>query len=115
MDKEVSEYIKKQISPQKEILLRLRKLILKTLPDCQEEMRWGVPVFAGGKFYTGVVSDRVHFGFSINGLDQSEIKFLEGSGKTMRHIKIHSLEDIDEKILTKLIKAVDKKSVCKSC
>jgi len=36
----------------------------------------------------------------------------EGSGKTMRHIKIHSIDDIDEKKLVELIKMVDKKTTC---
>ena len=32
-----------------------------------------------------------------DGLSKKEVDFFEGSGKTMRHIKIHSLKDIDEK------------------
>jgi len=39
----------------------------------------------------------------------------DGSGKTMRHIKIPSLENIDEKSLVKLIRMVDKKAICKPC
>lgn len=115
MNKKVDEYIEKQKSPQKEILKKLRKLILKTLPNCEEKMAWGVPVFSGDKFYIASMKTRVHIGFAINGLNEDEIKLFEGSGKTMRHIKIHSLEDIDEKKLVKLIEMVDKKAICKTC
>jgi hypothetical protein len=48
-------------------------------------------------------------------LNEEEISLLEGGGKTMRHIKIPTLENIDEKKLVKLIKMVDKKAICKPC
>jgi hypothetical protein len=61
------------------------------------------------------MKNRVHIGFAINGLSKEEIGLFEGRSKTMRHIKIHSLEDIDEKKLVKLIKLVDKKAICTQC
>jgi len=115
MDKQVDEYIKKQKSPQKEIIQKVRNIFLKTLPNCEEKMAWGVVTFAKGKFYIGAIKNRVHVGFAITGLNKEEISLFEGSGKTMRHIKIHSLEDIDEKKLVKLIKLVDTKTICKPC
>ena len=115
MDEKVEEYIEKQESPQKDIIQMVRKIFLKTLLNCEEEKKWGVIVFAGGKFYIGAIKNRVHVGFAINGLNKEEIGLFEGSGKTMRHIKIHSLEDIDVKKLVKLIKLVDKKTICDQC
>jgi len=115
MDKDVRKYIEKQRSPQKEILKRLRRLILKTLPGCEEKPAWGVVAFAGGKFYIAAIKDRVHVGFAINGLSKKEIALFEGGGKTMRHIKIHLLQDIDEKKMARLIKMVDNRAVCKPC
>ena len=104
MDVKVKEYIEKQKSPQKEICLRLREIILKTFPDAKEEMKWGVPVFANGKFYIGALKNQVNLGFSINGLTKEQIALFEGSGKTMRHIKVRTLSDIDEKRIVKLLK-----------
>jgi len=115
MDEEVEKYIEKQQALQKEILIKVRSLILETLPDCDEKSAWGVVAFAGGKFYIAALKNKVHVGFAINGLSKEEINLFEGSGKTMRHIKIHSLADIDEKKLVKLIKLVDKKAVCSPC
>lgn len=112
MDKQVKEYIEKQESPQKEILLKLREIFLKTLPNCEEKKTWGVVVFGNNKFYIASMKNRVHIGFAITGLSKEEIRLFEGSGKTMRHIKIHSLDDIDEKKLVELIKMVDKKTTC---
>ena len=115
MDKQVDDYIEKQKSPQKEILKKVREIFLRTLPNCKEKSAWGVVAFEEGKFYIAAMKNRVHVGFSINGLNKEEIGLFEGSGKTMRHIKIHSLEDIDEIKLVKLIKLVDKKTTCKPC
>jgi hypothetical protein len=58
------------------------------------------------------MKNRVHVGFAINGLDKDEIDMFEGTGRTMRHIKIHSLEEIDEERLIKLINMVNKKASC---
>ena len=115
MDKQVDEYIENQKSPQKEILQKVRKIFLKTIPNCQEKKAWGVVAFEEGKFYIAAMKNRVHVGFAINGLNKEEIGFFEGSGKTMRHIKIHLLEEIDEKNLVKLIELVDQKSICNPC
>jgi hypothetical protein len=115
MDNEVKKYIDKQESLQKEICIALRKILLKTLPKIKEEMKWGALVYDDGRYYIGVVRYGVNFGFAINGLDKKEVALFEGSGKTMRHIKIEKLEDIDKKKLIELIKLVKKKAACKPC
>jgi uncharacterized protein YdhG (YjbR/CyaY superfamily) len=114
MNKQVDEYIEKQKSPQKEILQKVRKIFQKTLPSYEEKMAWGCITFSGNKFYIAAINNRVHVGFAITGLNKEEISLFEGTGKTMKHIKIATLENIDEKTLVKLIKMVDKKSICKS-
>jgi hypothetical protein len=115
MDDKVKEYIDRQENPQKEVCNYLRNLIHKTIPSIKEEMKWGVPVFANGKFYIGAFKNSVNLGVSIGGLNDKEVALFKGTGKTMRHIKINSLEDIDEEKLVKLIKLVNEKSVCESC
>ena len=116
MNKEINDYIKKQKSPQKEICQELRRFILETLPGAKEEMKWGVPVFYEGKFYIGAFKNSVNLGFSINGLTEEEKKLFEGGGKTMKHIKFRSLQDIDEEKMMKLLKLVARKSRCeKGC
>ncbi len=109
MDKDVDAYIEKQQSPQQEICKKLRKLIFKTFPKIHEEMKMGVPWYEG-KFYIVALKDHVNFGFSIEGLTKKELDLFEGSGKTMKHLEIASLDDIDEKKIAELMKMVwDKK------
>ncbi len=103
MDIKVKEYIEKQKSQEKEICLKLREIIFETFPDIKEEMKWGVPTFSGGRFYISALKDHINLGFSINGLTKKEVALFEGKGKTMRHIKIHTLKDIDEKQIVKLL------------
>jgi uncharacterized protein YdhG (YjbR/CyaY superfamily) len=115
MDKKIADYINKQKMPQKEIIEKIRKIFLKTIPDCDEKMAWGVITFSNNKFYIVGLKKHVHAGFAINGLNKEEMSQFEGNGKTMRHIKIETLKDIDEKKLVKLIKLVNKKAMCKPC
>ncbi len=112
MSKTIDDYINQQASPQKEICQYLRGLILKTFPNAKEEMKWGAPVFGDGKFYIGALRDHVNLGFSIKGLAKEDIALFEGSGKTMRHIKVYKLENMDEKRIIELLELVDKKSQC---
>lgn len=108
MTKEVLDYIKKQKSPQKEILQKLRRIILKTFPGINEEMKMGVPWYEG-MFYLVGLKDHVNMGFSVKGLSKKEMELLEGSGKLMRHLKFYYVKDIDEKKIVKLLKIVKKK------
>jgi uncharacterized protein YdhG (YjbR/CyaY superfamily) len=114
MDK-TDAYIVKQKSPQKEILQKVRKIFQETLPNCEEKMAWGVVTFASGKFYIAAMKNCVHVGFAVTGLSEDEIRMFEGSGKTMRHVKIPNLESIDETRLVKMIGMVDQKAICKPC
>ena len=115
MSRSVKGYIEKQKSPQKEILQKVREIFLETLPNPEEKLAWGVVTFGGGKFYIAAMKNRVHVGFAVTGLREDEIGLFEGKGKTMRHIKIPTLESIDENRLVKLIEMVDKKAICKPC
>jgi Domain of unknown function (DUF5655) len=109
MGSDVDVYIEKQKSPQKEILQEVRKIFIETLSGCQEKMMWGVITFADGKFYIAAMRNRVHVGFAITGLSDEEIGLFEGKGKTMRHIKVPTIESINRESLVKLIRMVDKK------
>jgi hypothetical protein len=111
----VDEYIQKQKFPQKEICQRLRRIILKTVPEIHEKMYGGVPCYSStkedpfGKYYIAALKDHVNLGFSLKGLSKTEQKLFEGSGKTMKHIKVSSVNEIDEKKIIALLKLVQEK------
>jgi hypothetical protein len=99
---ELEEYIERQKSPQREVLKKLRRMILATFPTVKEEMKMGVPWYEG-KLYLVALKDHVNLGFCLKGLSQKEKMLLEGDGRTMRHIKIHSLKEIDNKKIGNLL------------
>lgn len=107
MDPLVKEYINKQPSPQKEICLRLREIILETITT-EEHLKWGTPVYCNNKIYIGSFKKQVNLGFQVKDLTEKQVSGLEGTGKTMRHIKIHTLDEIDVTKIVKFIKLVSK-------
>ena len=62
-----------------------------------------------GKYYIVVLKDHVNLGLSIKGLSSKDKELLQGSGKTMKHIEISSLDEIDEKKIVDLLKMVERK------
>jgi hypothetical protein len=112
MDAKVDEYIKKQNSPQKEISQRLRIIILRSFPGISEEMKAGVPCYGSttmqpcGKFYIAALKDHVNLGCSLKDLTKQQRDLFEGSGKTMKHIKVFTVEEIDEKKIISLLKII---------
>ena len=105
MDIKVKSYLDNLPSPQKEICKKVRKIILNTFPDLGETFNNGVPWYEC-KYYIAGLKDHVNIGFSVEGLNQEEIKLFDGKGKYMPHIKIYSLDEIDEKKIVKLLKVV---------
>ncbi len=114
MSAEVEKYIEKQKPPQREIVKKLRESILKTVPEVNEEFRMGVPWY-NGKFYVVALKDHVNLGVSVNGLSEQERALFEGKGKMMRHIKFHSLADVDDTKVSMLLRLVAEKSVDCQC
>lgn len=76
------------------------------MADVKEEMKWGVPSYDNGKYYFVSLKSHVNLGFSLKGLSKEEIVLFEGSGKTMKYIKIYSLEEMDEKKIMKLLRLI---------
>jgi hypothetical protein len=106
---QVEKYIENQKSPQREIVQRLRDIILKTVADIKEEFKMGVPWYEG-KFYVVALRDHVNLGFSVKGLSEQEKALFEGKGKIMRHVKFYSLEDVDDARVARLVRLVAEKS-----
>ena len=102
----VNEYIDKQKSPNKESLIKLRKIIVSN--GLKEEIKMGVPWYED-KLYLVGLRDSVNMGFCVNGLNEKEMTLLKGKGKLMRHLKFKNEKEIDKEKIIKLIKAVNKR------
>jgi hypothetical protein len=109
MDEKVKQYIDNQKTPQKEICQKLRRLVFDTFPKIEEEMKWGVPAYGNGRYYIVALKDHVNIGFSLKGLTKDDEKLFDGGGKTMKHVEISKLVDIDRKRIVKLLKLVEER------
>jgi len=92
-------------SPQREICEKVREIILRTFPEIDETFENGVPWYEC-RYYIAGFKDHVNIGFSVKDLKEEEMRLFEGKGKFMRHIKIWSLDDIDENEIVKRLKVV---------
>ena len=102
----VEEYIAKQTPDQQAVLRKLRTLVRKAAPKLSEQIKWGFPWYVDKENVCVIMAAGtwVDLGF-YRGTDLKDPKgLLEGSGKGMRHIKVHNLSEIDEQYFTDLVK-----------
>lgn len=103
MNVQVTQYINTAPEEQKEIMNAIRSLIHHNIKNVTEEFKWSRPVFKMKKdfAYLQINKNHVNLGFykDIDKLDDPD-KLLEGTGKTMRHIKLRKASDINTKLLS---------------
>ena len=106
-NEEVTSYIIKAPEEQQEILNKLRQLISQTVPLATEQIKWSRPVYGTKKDFCYLVSNKKHvnLGFMNFKNIKDEHGLLEGTGKNLRHIKLHSKKDIKKSVFKKMIKA----------
>ena len=103
--KTVDEYIAGLEGWQADVVSKVRQVVLDTAPGAQEAIKWAQPVFdSNGPFcYIKAFKKSVNFGF-WRGVDiEDPHGLLQGSGERMRHVKLASVEDIDEDALASFI------------
>lgn len=93
----VSDYISQARVDQIEILEILRALIHKSVAGTTEDFKWGMPVFKKNKIFTYLRFSAKHITLGFYHIDRilDPTSLLEGEGKTMRHVKIYTKEDIN--------------------
>ncbi|MFW5967714.1 MAG: DUF1801 domain-containing protein [Persicimonas sp.] len=95
------------------IAARLRELIHEHADGLVEPVKWGKPNFSrdgDNLFYLAESKDHVKFAL-FEGADLPNPNgIVEGTGKKMRHIKVHSLEELDEAAIAGLIEAAVSRS-----
>ena len=91
-----------------EILQKLREIIFSNYPKTDERMMYGGIMFSLEDDFGGLFVRKNHISFEvINGFTiYDPKKFLEGTGKSRRHLKIKSLSDIKDKEVEFFIKQV---------
>jgi hypothetical protein len=105
----VDQYIVGLPEDMQNISNALRKIILDASPELIEEYKWSMPNYScnGLVCYLQASKKHVNLGFHKgNELKDKDIhNVLQGTGKTMRHIRIKKMEDIQRDVITPLIEA----------
>lgn len=106
-NEKVTEYINNAPTEQVHLLETLRLLIHETIPETTEELKWGMPVFKKTKAFTYLRSSKNHVALGFYNIERiNDPKgMLEGTGKTMRHLKIKQPEDIDSTFIRESLTA----------
>ena len=99
-------YLEKKDPELRKVAQALRSLLKKTVKGCSESVNpWKIPTFeSNGPMCTLMVAKKhVTFGFLRGASLPDPGKLLEGTGKNLRHVKLRSLEDLQNPALTKLL------------
>ena len=81
----------------RQICVALRDAIMSADPEIRESIKWSNPVYEknGKLFYISANDSYAMLGFFTGARLADAYGRIEGTGKSMRHIKVRALEDID--------------------
>lgn len=83
---------------------KLRSVVRRALPEASETVKWGVPHYSiGGAGVASIAEYSGHVNLYLIQGAKIRSNLLEGTGKGMRHVKVKTLDDIDESELTDLL------------
>ena len=109
-EKTIGDYIAKLPAAQQKIFRALDILVRRTLPYAEASIKWSQPVYSttGPCCFIKAHKQHVGFGFWWGAKIDDPRKSLEGSGDKMRHIKVRTVEDIDDQRFASFIQAAAK-------
>lgn len=101
----VQEYFQGLSGWRREVCEQLHRLVLESEPDLRSDIKWSRPVYELNSLvcYLEAHSDHVNFGF-WRGVELDDPgALLEGTGKSMRHVKFERDEGIPHQRLQELL------------
>jgi hypothetical protein len=104
----IDEYVGEKDKHVGEVAQELRRLVKRTVAGTRESVNpWKLPTFEsnGPMCYFSAGKNHVTFGFLRGTFLPDPAKLLEGTGKSLRHVKLRSLDDLRRPELKKLIQA----------
>jgi hypothetical protein len=79
------------------IALALREAVRKAGPDLTEKLAWGFPCYSGNERIFSIIAHARHVNLQIwYGAELAgHSARIEGTGKSLRHVKIRALSEVD--------------------
>jgi hypothetical protein len=89
-----------------ELARSVRQLILSTIEGLDEVVKWGHLVYEKDRMICSIMVHKSHINLQIwRGAELNDPEnILEGDGKQMRHVKVHSPEDLKSDYFKFLLK-----------
>jgi hypothetical protein len=101
----IDEYVKKA-GKQKDVVKGLRALVKRTIAGCEEYVNpWKIPSFDSNGTVCGFMTGKEHVTFIfLRGAALPDPEgLLEGTGKSVRHVKVRTVADVKRPALEKLV------------
>lgn len=101
-----ADWKKDQSAKNKRLIGALERLVKKAAPHLATSVKWSQGCWIDDKtpkMYIHTEDDHIQLGFYRGSSLNDPDKLLTGSGKYVRHIKVHTPKDIDTKAFTHLI------------
>ena len=106
MDPQVDALLRDLDRSIRPIAEELRRLVHRAAPQLRESVKWGVPVWIGRKNVVCLMlyPDHVNLGFFQGSTLGKSHKEIEGTGKSLRHVKVRSVADARRPVLAQLVR-----------
>ena len=108
--KSIDAFFEKQPKALRPIVDKLRELIEEAAPTATATIKWGMPHWSlDDKMFCAVSAHKKHVNLIMPGTKFDDPDgLLEGEGKTGKHLKMESIDDLPEKQVKKWLKALAK-------
>lgn len=103
----IDEYVAGLTGWKRDVAQELREVVRRASHELTEEVKWGWPCYtADGKCICGFMDmkETVNLVFYVGAELDDPHGLIEGTGKSMRHVKLRSLKDIRKREFTNFIK-----------
>ena len=102
-------YFAEQPPDKRALLVKVRALVVKGVPEATVSIKWGVPIYAkNGKNVCALATFKEYIGLNIFAppdILSDPGKKLEGSGKGSRMLKMRTPADVDSASIVRWLKA----------
>ena len=102
---EVDSYLDSVNEELKPFVIELRKAITSVSKDLKEEIKWNVPTYSVNKNACSITAHKGHVNLQVfQGAQVKDSALIEGSGKSMRHLKYKEPGDVKASIVEKIVR-----------
>lgn len=109
MDDGVEAYFDKQSGKPRAIAMALRDLLVAGWPSLSVGLAWGFPCWSGNERVLSVIAHKERCNLQLfygAALAQEFPNRIEGTGKALRHVKVHDVSEIDDELTAIIERAV---------